>query len=50
MVGGQKSSMALNLQGVFHLPVYILYPLYYFPVVSYRLAVDLPHLMDNPTG
>ena len=24
--------------------------LYYFPVVSYRLAVDLPHLMDNPTG
>jgi hypothetical protein len=50
MVGDQKSSNKLNLQGVFHPPVFILYPLYYFPVVSWRSAVDLPHLMDNPTG
>jgi hypothetical protein len=50
MVGGQKSSNKLNFQGVFHPPVFILYSLYYFPVVSYRLPVNLPHLMDNPTG
>ena len=30
--------------------LYLLYPLYYLPVVSYRLAVDLPRLLDNPTG
>ena len=50
MVGDQKSSNKLNFQGVFHPPVLILYSLYYFPVVSYHLAVDLPHLMDNSTG